>query len=821
MSHPRTLDEFALALADLRARDGAPSYADLARRVGVVRGGAEPAKITVYDCFRPGRRRLDPDLVHDIVLALGGSPGAAAEWREQAGALNGVRATSHVPVSIAVRGQAGFRIGREELLDRLAEDTVDVVVLSGLGGMGKTTIASALAGGRSTITVELRESERDRGPADPVEVIRRILGALGSRSVPYDLARLRDRLAREAAGRLIVIEDAASPAHLAALIVPGVRYIVTSRIDLSALDDNPAVSDVRIRHVAVRPLDDAGALRLLAHLITRDAASDGHPAPDAGALRRIVAVSGGLPLDLAMLAGVVREHSGWTFDDLASRFENEPRASRIRPVLQAATGALSDEDAEFIADAALLDPQVDVALFRAVHPRTDAVIRRVASRHLLDLHDGAVQMHDSVFAFVREQSVALRPVSSRRVRVSSIADALLEQLAVDEDAPARRVATVLAVAEAAREHGLDAVCERLAVIAHPALTRWALWSESLRLHDLAAQGRELTDIPELALGIAHSAEKLGRYDDALSILHRVRRVARGSALARTWNQIGNVHRWTSRFPDALEAYRTAIEIARQQHDRSVEGRALGNHADTLRILARYIEAEQEYAAALELARAAGDDLNIGIIRSNRALLWTSTGAFDAAEDELRELGADDGERALPHLRMTLALLAEARGQHDRARTLVDHALSVVETKGEYGPAADVLLLRARLDARDGRASAAIRAARDVFEDAQRNGSPLIATEAANSSAEIHLHVADGLSAPQRRAAAVEMAERWATEAIGMAELTGDRAEVARGRTMLADAARLRGDDETARLRREDAQDLYAAIGHRLAGARRP
>ncbi len=803
MTRLRTLDELAVALSDLRAASGSPSYAEIARRIGVGTG-AEPAKVTVYDCFRSGRRRLDPDLIREIVLALGEGDEAAERWREAAARLSGERSGAHVQVTIAHRGARSHRTGREGLLEELPE--ADVLVLSGLPGVGKSTLASAIADGRETVTVELRESETERPPAGPIDVIRRILGARGLRSVPYDLARLRERLAAELDGALIVLEDAVSTETLAALIVPGVRYIVTSRVDLAAVERSPALHGLRVRRIPVRALDDSGALRLLVQFLAEEPIdARASTRPDADALARIVAVSGGLPLDIAMLAGVVREHSGWTFDDLASRFENESRDARIRPVLEAATRALPNSDADLLADAALLERTIDIDILRAVHPHADEIVARLRSRHLVDVIDGSIQMHATVFDFVHDRAIALRPESQRRRSVQRFATALLARIDDDPDAAARGIVTVLAIAEAARAHGLDAVCESIAVRTMPVLTRWTLWSESLRLHDLAARGRDLTEIPELALGIAHSAEKLGRFDEALVILHRVRRIATGSALARTWNQIGNVQRWMSRFDEALPAYTTAMEIARNEHDAVVEGRALGNHADTLRILARYETAESEYAAALEIATRADDSINIDIIRGNRCLLWTATGRFDAADAELRTLLAQAGDRAVPHVRMTLALLSEARGDDAGAEAIADEMSRI--GAGEYGSSADMVLLRARLDARAGRVAEAADAARAALDQAQRSGSPVVATEAANTLAEIAFATGD-----------LDSASHSAGEAIGIAEVTGDLAEVARGWGTLARIALAQGDGSAAAELASDAVRLYREIGHRLGAS---
>ncbi|MFK3679330.1 tetratricopeptide repeat protein [Microbacterium sp. NPDC090218] len=810
MPAPRTLDELCIGLGRMRAGDGSPSYAEIARRIGVVREGVEPAKVTVYDCFRPGRRRVDDRLVGDIVRVLGGEEVEAVQWRDAARMLNGERSGVHIEVTLAPRPAPGAEIGRESLLAAVPE--ADVLVLTGLPGSGKSTLASALAGAAPVLTVQLRESESDRPPADPIDVLRRMLGALGVRSLPYELPRLRERLQIAARDMTVVIEDAGDARRLAALLVPGVRFIVTARVDLADLDERVRPRSLRIARITVPPMAEEDAYRLLAGLLSDSPASGDDDAVHADALRRIVAVGGGLPLDLVMLAGIVREHEGWSFQDLASRFEHEPRDARIRPVLEAATRSLSHGEADLLADVAMLDRDIDAGvLVAAGGPKAAENLHRLHARHLVELRDGRVQMHATVFAFAAERSRSLRPSSARRGFVERSAAAVLARIGEDPDYAAREVATVLAVAQAAREHGVDGAVEQLALDAHPALSRWSLWNESLRLHDLAARGEGLDLVPEIALGVAHCAEKLGRLDEALITLHRVRRIATGAALARTWNQIGNVQRWMSHLDEALESYQRAIGHARAAGDRVVEGRATGNHADTLRILARYPEALEGYAVALSMAQAEGDELNMAVVRGNRPLLLLAIGQLEEAEAELQGLLDESRVDSLPFVRRTLALVAEARGDDQLAQTLCATAMRTLQTAGEFATSADLELLQARIDGRAGDFDDAASTAARALRDAERAGSPLIATEAANSLAEIKVRAA-------ALGGAIELlddAERHAREARSIAEATGDRAEVARSDAILSSIAAARGDEDSAAALARDSARLYTAIGHRL------
>ncbi|MDQ1130623.1 hypothetical protein [Microbacterium sp. SORGH_AS_0888] len=105
------------ALQALRLDSGAPSYAEIAARVSRLRSArgtseraAAVARSTVYDAFRPDRKRWDAELVADIVLALGGSDEEAARWRRRcadANLANQARSVAaHVVASPASRRSA-------------------------------------------------------------------------------------------------------------------------------------------------------------------------------------------------------------------------------------------------------------------------------------------------------------------------------------------------------------------------------------------------------------------------------------------------------------------------------------------------------------------------------------------------------------------------------------------------------------------------------------------------------------------------------------------------------------------------------------------
>src|SRR5688572_11142418 len=87
-SSESSFDGIARELQRMRLDAGAVSYTELARRItqlresrGMSEAAAKVARSSVYDVFRPGRKRVNAELVGEIVLALGRGEGEATAWR--------------------------------------------------------------------------------------------------------------------------------------------------------------------------------------------------------------------------------------------------------------------------------------------------------------------------------------------------------------------------------------------------------------------------------------------------------------------------------------------------------------------------------------------------------------------------------------------------------------------------------------------------------------------------------------------------------------------------------------------------------------------
>ncbi|HEX9999376.1 MAG TPA: hypothetical protein VGB74_02890, partial [Actinoplanes sp.] len=143
-----TLDELAACLRSLKAWGGNPSYEAITSRVNAGRRAAEHVgKTTVVDCFRDGRRRLDTELVVDVVRALHPDPGYATQWRQALSVLGGaargaqVRVRDSLPPGLAQFTGRAAELGRLRAAvqrGRASGDALVISALAGMAGVGKT-----------------------------------------------------------------------------------------------------------------------------------------------------------------------------------------------------------------------------------------------------------------------------------------------------------------------------------------------------------------------------------------------------------------------------------------------------------------------------------------------------------------------------------------------------------------------------------------------------------------------------------------------------------------------------------------------------------
>jgi DNA-binding SARP family transcriptional activator/tetratricopeptide (TPR) repeat protein len=316
-------DEQVIGLLDGLARAEPLNERVHARLMVALAGaGQQAAAVAVYEDVR---RRLDEE--------LGVYPGAELAEAHRRLLRQGVPASGRAPGPVAgpaatmrtlPRDVAAFT-GRDAELRRLAAaaagaaGVVAIHAVDGMPGVGKTALVTRAAHlladdfPDGQLFVGLHAHTPGVAPADPAEVLAGLLACtgLGPQQIPAGLEARAQRWRGRLAGRkvLLVLDDAAGQAQVEPLLpgAAGCLVLVTSRRRLIALEG--------AQPLALDTLPPGQAADLFARLSGRVPGG-----PGAGAVADLVERCGYLPLAIALLAGRLAHHPGWTITGFAADF---------------------------------------------------------------------------------------------------------------------------------------------------------------------------------------------------------------------------------------------------------------------------------------------------------------------------------------------------------------------------------------------------------------------------------------------------------------------------------------------------------------------
>ncbi|MFE0249321.1 tetratricopeptide repeat protein [[Kitasatospora] papulosa] len=511
-----------------------------------------------------------------------------------------------------------------------------VAVLSGWGGVGKTTLAYAAGHAAQqqnwftgVLLVDLRGYDPHPAQAeDALEALLRSLGVRPEHLPPPGAGRevlYRSQLnAREAAGeRLLVIADNASAlAQVQPLLPPGHHgMIVTSRDGLAGLG--------RMR--TVNRLQPEDAVALLQAALKKNDPDDVRVEEDPGAAERVVLACGCLPLALQITAALLAQDPGQPLAERADALSQTEGVldglsdghRSLRAMFDQSLERLSLQEQDLFRLLSL-NPGPDIATPAAAvlagqpQPATERLLGRLAAGHLIERTPaarGRWQMHDLLRAYAHEQAEAVKARGrDPRRRYKQARTRLIDhyiQSAEAADTHFHPPGNVVSSRFADREQALawfDAERENLIATAHTTPQAGRALGFALGFYlDWRRRLQDLVVVRSLAL-------------DACRTLNDTRNEA------SAWNNLGNVLRELRRFDEAHDAHETARTLFQQTGDTHRQAMAWNNVGTAYRGLGCFEEAVEAGQQAVAMFIEAEDWFRAGEGWGELAMALTAAGA---------------------------------------------------------------------------------------------------------------------------------------------------------------------------------------------------
>ncbi|MDX3488417.1 ATP-binding protein, partial [Streptomyces sp. ID05-18] len=559
-----------------------------------------------------------------------------------------------------------------------------VAVLSGWGGVGKTTLAyatghAAQKNGWFTGVLLVDLHGYDPQPAQAEEALEALLRSLG---VPHEhlpppgagrdaLYRSQLNMRQEKGERLLVVADNASAiAQVQPLVPPGHHgMLVTSRYRLTGLG--------RMR--TVNRLQPEDAVALLEAALKNNDPDDPRVGEDPEAAERLTSACGYLPLALQITAALLAQDPGQPLSERAAALGGtesvldglDDGERSLRTMFDQSLERLTPQEQDLFRLLALnpgpnISTPAAAVLADQPQPATERLLARLATSHLIERTPavrGRWQMHDLLRAYAHEQATAAmdRGRAPRR-RYDQARDRLIHHYiqhaeAADThlDLPGSAVSARFTDREQALEW-FDAERENLIATAHTtpqagldlssALGSYLKWRRHLQDHvvvnALALDAcTKLNDTGRKAAvwnNLGGALLGLRRFEDALHALETARdlyqQTVDTNGEATAWNNLGSALQDLRRFDDALHALETARDLYQQTGNTNGEATAWNNLGSALRKLRRFEDALHALETARDLYQQTGDT-------HGEATAWNNLGS---ALQDLRRF--DDALHAL-------------------------------------------------------------------------------------------------------------------------------------------------------------------------------
>jgi tetratricopeptide (TPR) repeat protein len=605
-----------------------------------------------------------------------------------------------------------------------------VVILYGMGGIGKTTVANEVAhrlsgdftGARILVDLggpglpdELQAAQADAAFREAFYAFR-----VPEADIPRQRAQqaqlLQGLLAR--APSLLVLDNVARAGQVADLLptAPGCAALITSRSPLPALDG--------AYRVGIRPLPAPSGITLFRRLADREDPAAG-AAADTAAIRRIVELAGGLPLairiaaaaasapplrdaPLADLAGLLATESGQL-----DGFEDGERG--VRASFDISYRTLAPEAAAFFRVLGLLpvtEACLDLTAAAAAIPAAHALslASTLAEAQLVDAVGPLGQrfrMHDLVRLYAREVAVAVHDRQFRATVLSRIldwyataADQVMEPPSTAHHPSDAALAwfeqehlNALSVAHAAFEAGDWQRLGRIGAGLRPLLWYGKRWDDLTVTEEwtvqAAARGGNWREEVNALMYLGESRRLTGQPRTVAALYERALAICRQEAdpRATAWvtTHYGDSFLDLDDPEQAIARYEDALAVVRSAGAEDMELWLAAHFNDAYLRAGRTGDAVRAGESWLTLARRRNDEENEVWVGWHLALAYREAGRLEEALDLLRH--AVDFHRrredpgAVTHMLMLLGETQQAAGQTARGEASLREALRLARGIG--------------------------------------------------------------------------------------------------------------------------------------------
>lgn len=682
---PTSFAVLAGRLRNLRLAAGQPSFSEIARRItaarlarGVPEFESRVSRTTVYDCFREDRKRVDSELILEIVRTLECDSAEISQWVNDLDAFQRrLAASAVVQVSDSLPPRLPGFVGRQEQMAQIFGNASTWI--SGMPGAGKTQLSlfaanELLDSGAvdGVLLADLRGFSPEGPPADPQAIVDGLLRLLGMNDRSGSAAARVERLHSELAATrvLLILDDAADPTQVSSILptLEGIRTLVTSRMVPADVAGASAHS-----HVQLTSFPRTDSLKALMKIVGPDRITADMATADA-----ILETTGDLPLAVRLTASRIASKPAWSLiehlefahtriqglrldDSLYQAFfltyqGLDPDSQKLLRLLAVHPHSLFDRASIFaLASGVVADPGSSLdALVQAnflTHPRP----HRYVIHELLRLHAADLSLESDPPSW--------RGAAHKRL-VSSLVARAWQAQRISKEAVSEVPRTPRFPLDPAQEEAAQFTAEQADEFfadSGDLLLSLAL-SPDVLSSNLIDDAHFLATISESAMGWLHKA---GRFDDALVLFQEALRAAQRigdlEGQVRAQVSLGATYAQMGRH---IEAHKVLIGVDGIARDYPLEDLLLQNSLGVvLDLTDNHQEAEDRYSRALELAEQLGDLRRVGYAWNNLGKLFIRTGRIDECRQAL--------EKSIEIAELTNDQVSIARSKINLASLLID------------------------------------------------------------------------------------------------------------------------------------------------------